>query len=112
NPLVNVAIGMLFLGERQNRWQWVSIAVAVAAIAIQAAGIGRIPFIALGLALSFGFYGFFRKTAKVSSASGLFTETLLLFPLALLWIGWTFVHQGGPGLMAEPYYFWLLVLTG
>jgi uncharacterized membrane protein len=82
------------------------------AIAIQAAGIGRIPFIALGLALSFGFYGFFRKTAKVNSASGLFTETLLLFPLALLWIGWTLIHQGGPGLLAEPYYFWLLALTG
>ena len=112
NPLVNVAIGMLFLGERQNRWQGVSIGVAVVAIAIQAAGIGRIPFIALGLALSFGFYGFFRKTAKVNSASGLFTETLLLFPLALLWIGWTLIHQGGPGLLAEPYYFWLVALTG
>jgi len=112
NPLVNVAIGVLFLGERQNRWQWVAIAVAVVAIAIQAIGVGRIPFIALGLALTFGFYGFFRKTARVNSASGLFVETLILCPLALLWIGWTLWQQGGPGVLAQPYYFWLLALTG
>ena len=112
NPLVNVAIGMVMLGERQNRWQVVSIAVAIIAIAIQAAGIGRIPFIALSLALTFGFYGFFRKTAKVGSASGLFVETLVLFPLALLWIGYTVLHQGGPGIFADPYYFGLLLLTG
>jgi chloramphenicol-sensitive protein RarD len=112
NPLVNVAIGMMFLGERQNRWQWVSIAVAIVAIAIQAVGIGRIPFIALSVALSFGFYGFFRKTAKVGSASGLFVETLILFPLAVLWIGYTIVQQGGPGIFADPYTFTLLALTG
>ena len=112
NPLVNVAIGMVMLGERQNRWQWASIAVAIVAIAIQAAGIGRIPFIALSVALTFGFYGFFRKTAKVGSAGGLFVETLVLFPLALVWIGYTVLHQGGPGIFADPYYFVLLMLTG
>jgi chloramphenicol-sensitive protein RarD len=112
NPLVNVAIGMVLLGERQNRWQWVSIAVAIVAIAIQAAGLGRIPFIALSLALTFGFYGFFRKTAKVGSASGLFVETLVLFPLALVWLGYTIVQQGGPGVFADPYYFSILALTG
>ena len=112
NPLVNVAIGMLFLGERQNRWQMVAILVATVAIVIQWLAIGRVPYVALGLALSFGFYGFFRKTARVSSASGLFVETLVLFPLALLWLGWTMVHQGGPGPFAEPYYFWLMLLTG
>lgn len=112
NPLVNVAIGMLFLGERQNRWQLVSIAIAIVAIGIQAAGIGRIPFIALSLAITFGFYGFFRKTAKVGSASGLFVETLILFPLALVWLGYTIVRQGGLGVFGDPYYFGMLLLTG
>jgi chloramphenicol-sensitive protein RarD len=112
NPLVNVAIGMVFLGERQNRWQMVSIAVAIVAIGIQAAGIGRIPFIALSLAFSFGFYGFFRKTAKVGSASGLFVETLILVPVALGYLGWSVWHAGGPGLMGEPYYLLLFILTG
>lgn len=112
NPLVNVAIGMAALGERQNRWQWVAIGVAIVAIGIQAIGIGRIPFIALGLALSFGFYGFFRKTAKVASTSGLFVETLMLLPLALGYLAYTFIRDGGPGVHADPYYLTLLILTG
>jgi chloramphenicol-sensitive protein RarD len=112
NPLVNVAIGMVFLGERQNRWQMVSIGIAVVAIAIQWLGIGRVPFIALGLALSFGFYGFFRKTAKVASTSGLFVETLILIPLAVLYLCWTFWQQGGPGPQGEPHNLLLLLLTG
>ena len=112
NPLVNVAIGMAFLGERQNRWQTVSIAIAIVAIGIQWLGIGRIPFIALGLALSFGFYGFFRKTAKVGSTSGLFVETLVLVPLALLYLVWIFVQQGGLGVEGEPFYMTTLILTG
>jgi chloramphenicol-sensitive protein RarD len=112
NPLVNVAIGMALLGERQNRWQTVAIVIAVVAIAIQAVGIGRVPFVALTLALSFGFYGFFRKTAKVNSASGLFVETLLLLPLAVGYLTYVFVRDQGFGVQADPYYLGLLVLTG
>lgn len=112
NPLVNVAIGMLILGERQNRWQLASIAVAIVAIGIQAIGLGHFPFVALGLALSFGFYGFFRKTAKVGSASGLFVETLILVPVALAWLGFSFVRDGGFGVQADPFYLGVLVLTG
>lgn len=112
NPLVNVAIGMVLLGERQNRWQTVAILIAVVAIGIQAVGIGRVPFVALTLALSFGFYGFFRKTAKVNSASGLFVETLLLVPLALGYLGYVFVRDQSFGVHADPYYLTLLMLTG
>jgi chloramphenicol-sensitive protein RarD len=112
NPLVNVAIGMAVLGERQNRWQMLAILVAIVAIGIQAIGIGRVPFIALTLAFSFGFYGFFRKTAKVASTSGLFVETLILVPVALAYLGYTFVRDGGFGIHGDPYYMTLLVLTG
>jgi chloramphenicol-sensitive protein RarD len=112
NPLVNVALGMILLGERQNAWQWVAIAVGVVAIAVQAIGIGRVPYIALSIAVSFALYGYFRKTAKVGSASGLFVETLLLVPLALAYLIYTFVRDGGIGIHADPYYFALLVATG
>ncbi|MHA6729003.1 EamA family transporter RarD [Devosia sp. A369] len=77
NPLVNVLMGMLLLGERQNRLQTISIGIAAVAIAIQAVGLGNIPYISLGLALSFGFYGYIRKTAHLGPASGLFAETAL-----------------------------------
>lgn len=112
NPLVNVAIGMVFLGERQNRWQGVAIVIACAAILIQAIGIGRVPYIALGLALSFGFYGYFRKTAKVTSAAGLFVETLVLVPAALAYLAYVFIRDGGVGLHADPYYLVLILALG
>jgi chloramphenicol-sensitive protein RarD len=112
NPLVNVGIGMLLLGERQNRMQSIAIVIAIIAIAIQAIGVGRIPYVALSLAVSFGFYGFFRKTAKVGSASGLFVETLLLVPLALAYLGYMVWRGDLAGFYTDPYFLLLLALTG
>jgi chloramphenicol-sensitive protein RarD len=103
---------MVLLGERQNPWQWTAIGVAILAIVIQAIGVGRFPWIAVNLALTFGFYGYFRKTAKVGSASGLFVETLILTPLAIAYLAYTFIRDGGVGLHADPYHFLLLLLTG
>ena len=111
NPLVNVLMGMILLGERQNRLQTISILIATVAIGIQAVGLGNIPFIALGLALSFGFYGYFRKTAHLGPAGGLFAETAMLTPAALAFIGYTFVTTG-PGVHTDPYLMTMLVLTG
>jgi chloramphenicol-sensitive protein RarD len=111
NPLVNVLMGMVLLGERQNRLQTVSILIAVVAIAIQTLALGSVPFIALGLALSFGFYGYFRKTAQLGPASGLFAETAMMAPFALGFIIYT-VATTGPGVHADPQLLLLLVLTG
>ena len=111
NPMVNVAMGMVLLGERQNRLQTVAIGIAVVAIAIQAVGLGSIPFIALGLALSFGFYGYFRKTAQLGPATGLFAETVMLAPVALGYVIFNIVTWG-PGIHADPYYMTLMILTG
>ncbi|KQX39961.1 hypothetical protein ASD04_04740 [Devosia sp. Root436] len=111
NPLVNVLMGMILLGERQNRLQTISILIAVVAIGIQAVGLGSVPFIALGLALSFGFYGYFRKTAHLGPATGLFAETAMLTPVALGFILYTFITTG-PGVHADPYLMTLMVLSG
>lgn len=111
NPLVNVAIGMILLGERQNRMQTIAIGIALVAILIQAAGIGRIPFVALGLALSFGFYGFIRKTAKAGPATGLFAETVVVAPLAVAFVAFDLATRG-IGVHADPVQMTLLVLTG
>lgn len=111
NPLVNVAMGMVLLGERQNRLQSIAIAIAVVAIAIQAVGLGGVPFIALGLALSFGFYGYFRKTAQLGPASGLFAETAMLTPVALGYVIYN-IASFGPGIHADPVSMLLMILTG
>ena len=111
NPLVNVAIGMILLGERQNRMQTIAIGIALVAILIQAAGIGRIPFVALGLALSFGFYGFIRKTAKAGPATGLFAETVVVAPFAMAFVAFDLATRG-IGVHADPVQMTLLVLTG
>src|SRR5690606_26515016 len=71
-----------------------------------------IPFIALGLAFSFAAYGYFRKTAKVASATGLFVETLLIAPVALGYLLFTFIRDGGVGPHADPATLGLLILTG
>ncbi|MGV8855424.1 MAG: EamA family transporter RarD [Devosia sp.] len=111
NPLVNVAMGMVLLGERQNRLQTIAIGIAVVAIAIQAIGLGKMPFIALGLALSFGFYGYFRKTAQLGPATGLFAETAMLAPVALGYVIYNIVTWG-PGIHADPRSMMLMILTG
>ena len=112
NPLVSVAIGMVLLGERQNFWQTVAIGIAVVAIGIQAVGIGGVPYIALTLAVSFAAYGYIRKTARAGSTTGLFVETLLLLPVALVYLAWTMIRDGGLGPHGDPQMLGLLMLTG
>jgi chloramphenicol-sensitive protein RarD len=111
NPLVNVAIGMVLLGERQNLLQTVAIGIATVAIAIQAAGLGNFPFIAVGLALSFGFYGFIRKTAMAGPVTGLFAETVVIAPFALAYMVFD-LATNGVGVHADPFIMTLLLLTG
>src|SRR5690606_13586547 len=57
-PIVNIAMGLLLLGERLNRTQWVAVAIAAIAMLVQAIGVGGVPYIALGLALTFATYSY------------------------------------------------------
>lgn len=90
NPLVNVLLGMSFLGERLNRARLLAVLLAAAGTVNLAVAHGSLPWISLVLAFSFGFYGLVRKRAPVPVLGGLFLETLFAFPLAacgLLWLG-------------------------
>lgn len=90
-PLVNVALGMLVLREVMAKLQLVALGLASVAIATQFVMLGELPWLSLILALSFGSYGLFRKQVPLDGLSGLFVETLLLFPLALIaltWLSW------------------------
>jgi chloramphenicol-sensitive protein RarD len=87
-PLVNVLLGVVVLKERMARLQGVAVILAALAIVIQLVVLGELPWITLCLALSFGTYGLFRKQVPLDGVTGLFVETLLLLPLALLALAW------------------------
>ncbi len=83
NPLLNILVGTLFLGERLNRTQWIAVGIAAAAAAVLAAGALGTLWISFSLAISFCIYGLVRKMAPIGSVPGLAVETTLLLPIAL-----------------------------
>lgn len=101
NPLVNVLLGRIFLGERLRFGQGIALALATASVLSLTLSYGKLPWIALTLAASFGLYGLLRKTAPLGSLEGLTLETLLLFPFASAYLLYleamgqgAFGHQG------------------
>jgi chloramphenicol-sensitive protein RarD len=88
NPLVNVSLGALFLGERLRRLQWMAIGLAATGVLYLTLSYGSLPWIALTLAFTFGFYGLLKKTAKLNSVEGLTLEMALIFPVALLYLAY------------------------
>lgn len=88
NPLVNVMLGYFFLGERLRRWQFVAILLAAGGVAYLTFVYGRLPYIALVLAFSFGIYGLLKKKGNLNAIESLSFETALLFPFALSYLGY------------------------
>lgn len=86
NPLLNVAIGMAFFGERMRNMQLVAIALAVTGVLIQVISFGSVPWVALALACSFAIYGAIRKRLPIDSMTGLWLETLILLPAVLIYM--------------------------
>lgn len=86
NPLVSVLFGMLFLQERLRPGQWLAIGLAFVGVVYLTVSYGRLPWIALTLAFSFGTYGLLRKKAPLPSLPALSLEMTLLFPLALVFL--------------------------
>ena len=88
NPLINVLLAYLILGERFRRLQLLAIFMALAGVSVLIISHGKLPWVALALALSFGFYGLIRKQLAVESVPGLAIETALMTPMALIyWLG-------------------------
>tara|TARA_R110002126_G_scaffold78132_8_gene194721 strand:+ start:9212 stop:10120 length:909 start_codon:yes stop_codon:yes gene_type:complete len=83
NPLFNVLLGMVFLGERLRKLQWVAVSLASIGVLVQLISFGSIPLLSLALAASFGFYGLLRKKVNIDAKSGLLVETAILLPIAL-----------------------------
>ncbi|MDB5982806.1 MAG: rarD [Pseudomonas sp.] len=86
NPLVNVLLGMVLLGERLRPLQWLAVGLAAVGVAQQVWQVGSLPWVSLILALTFAFYGLIRKKAPVQALPGLVVETWLLVPVAIIWL--------------------------
>jgi chloramphenicol-sensitive protein RarD len=100
-PLVNVLLGVAILGERLRRWQWVAIGLAAAGVAYLAVVYGDVPWIAIGLAITFGTYGLVKKRAPLGSVAGLTLETGLLFLPAVVYLATTEARGTGEFLRLE-----------
>ena len=92
-PLINVALGFVFLHERPRKAQWLAFALAAGGVLWMAVQSGHVPWLALLIALTFGFYGLMRKVAVLGALEGMSLETLLLAPFALAALLWG--HHSG-----------------
>ena len=88
NPLMNVVVGVSFLGERLRRVQLTAVLLAAVGVTVLAAGGTQFPWIAMSLAVSFTIYGVIRKQVAVGGMPGLFIETLVLLPFAAVYLAW------------------------
>jgi chloramphenicol-sensitive protein RarD len=99
NPLVNVLLGVLFFRERMRPWQWAAIGLAAVGVLYLTVNYGSLPWIALVLAFTFGFYGLLKKKTPLNSLEGLSLETGLLAIPALGYL--FFLESSGAGAFAH-----------
>ncbi|HEY9358672.1 MAG TPA: EamA family transporter RarD [Arthrobacter sp.] len=114
NPLVSVLLGVFVLKERLRPLQWAAVGIGFVAVGVLTVSYGKLPWIALTLAVSFGLYGFVKKRVgpKVDAVTSLSVETMVLAPLAAATMVWLGV-SGAATLASEgPAHFWLLVASG
>ena len=88
NPLVTVLMGVVILGERLRPLQWLAMGVAAAAVAVLTVDYGRVPWVAMVLAFSFGTYGLAKKSAGAGAVESLTLETMMVAPFALAYLLW------------------------
>nr|WP_051159330.1 EamA family transporter RarD [Agromyces subbeticus] len=114
NPIVTVFLGVLVLRERLGLTQWIAVGISIVAVIVLAFGYGQLPWIALVLAFSFGFYGLIKKRVgpKVDAVSGLTLETVWLAPLAIVQLIFVGMTTGLTIGTVSPWHTVLLVLAG
>ncbi|MBO0899595.1 EamA family transporter RarD [Cellulomonas sp. zg-ZUI22] len=112
NPLVTIALAVVVLGERLRPVQWAAVTFGAAAVVVITVGYGRLPWIALVLAASFGTYGLIKSRLgpRVGALPGLAAETVVLVPVALGYLLW--LHAAGQGTFAPSLHGLALMGTG
>jgi len=108
NPMINVLIGYLLLGETFGRLQWIAFLFAMAGVVYSLFAYGTLPLFALTLAISFALYGYARKKIQAAPIPGLFIETIVLFIPALAYILYRLFFAGSYFLKDLELTFWLI----
>ncbi|WP_371808305.1 EamA family transporter RarD [Agromyces sp. Marseille-P2726] len=114
NPIVTVFLGVLVLRERLNATQWTAVGISIVAVIVLGVGYGQLPWIALILAFSFGFYGLIKKRVgpRVDAVAGLTLETAWLAPLAVAQLVFVAMTTGLTMGTVSPWHTTLLLLAG
>lgn len=122
NPLVTVALGLVVLHERISRAQKVAVGLGVVAVVVLVVGLGRLPWVSLTLAFSFGFYALVKKNValRVGPLEGMAVETAAVSPFLLGYYAWLAAHgttsfdaiARGEGTMAWGWHLAMLVGAG
>ena len=112
NPLVVVLLGVGALGERLRAAQWTAVGIGGTAVVVLTVTYGRIPYIALTLALSFAAYGLLKKRLGLPAAQGLFVESAVLALPALGYLGWLAWRADSTFTSISPGHTALLVAAG
>jgi len=113
NPLVTALLGVIILKERLRPAQWLALALVGLAVAVLVVGYGQFPWIALGLAFSFGFYGLVKKSlGDMPALTGLTLETLWVTPVALGLLIWISLTDGLVVASGQPRLIVLMGLAG
>jgi chloramphenicol-sensitive protein RarD len=117
NPLVSIMLGLVFFRERLRPLQWVAAAIALAGVLILTLASGSLPWISLGLALTFGIYGLLKKKLALSALESLGAETLASAPIGIFLLFFNFgssSFSGSLGYLAglPPQTWVLLALCG
>lgn len=90
-PVISFALGIVLMREKPSRLRMFAVGLATCGVLVQLVAFGQLPWIAVGLAVTFGLYGYGRKLAPVAAMDGLLVETALMLPVAVVLIGWWLV---------------------
>lgn len=112
NPLLNVLLGTLVLGESLSHRQWLAVAIAALAVALLAAGAVTSLWISLTLGTSFAVYGLVRKQVAVGSLPGLTIESAILLPIAAAIAGWYALSPQGSSFGQDGWISALIIFSG
>ena len=112
NPLFSVCLGAIFLRESITRSQMAAITLAAAAVVFLAVSNGSVPWVSIGLTVTWGLYALCKKQLPIGPNQGFFLEVLILFFPALAYVGWLISQDQNHFDLSMTYNTWLLLGCG